>query len=222
MTEIPVKQAINLLSGYLSDRRRKLIDKVLAQRTRHITIVLEDVFQPQNASAVLRTCECQGIQDIHIVEKDHQYEVNPKVVKGASKWLTIHRHQGENSIADCYRYLKKHGYSIAAVDPSPGAMSIHELEINQKTALVFGTEYAGLSSYAKEHADLQVHIPMFGFTESYNLSVSAATCMQTIVSKMRTSSINFSLSENELDALKLSWYKGHVKAADEMLSRLKR
>ncbi|PID88492.1 MAG: rRNA methyltransferase, partial [Bacteroidia bacterium] len=84
---------MNLLIDYLSklitEERRQVLEKVLDQRTRYITVVLEDIFQPQNASAVLRTCDCFGVQNVHIIENENEYRINPDVVKGASKWLTI-------------------------------------------------------------------------------------------------------------------------------------
>ncbi len=212
-------EAIEFLSQYLTERRKTLIDQVLDKRTRHITVVLEDVLKPQNASAVLRTCECQGIQDIYIIENNHLYEVNPDVVRGAAKWLTIHNYpkSGDNNTPMCYNDLRSRGYTIVATDPK-GERTIDELDIDEPVALVFGTEYHGLSETAKFEADKLVTIPIQGFTESYNLSVSAAICLQSTTSRLRASTVKWTLSSHEINELKLNWYRDHVRDADRMLT----
>ena len=220
MPEVSAADVIEYLSEYLTDRRKFLIEKVLDQRTRHITIVLEDIYKPQNASAVLRTAECQGVQDLHIIENEHLYDVNPDVVKGASKWLTLHKYpkNGGNNTALCFKDLREKGYRIICTDPR-GTRSIEQLEIQQRIALVFGTEYTGLSDQARDGADELVSIPMHGFTESYNLSVSAAICLQSLTSRMRNAEIDWGLTADEKQQLKLLWYKGQVRDADAMINR---
>ena len=219
MQEISAAEAIHFLSEYLTERRKSLIDTVLSKRTRYVTVVLEDIYKPQNASAVLRTCECQGIQDLHIIEKNHLYEVNPDVVKGASKWLTIYKYEKEegDTTRKCFDHLRKNGYRIVATDPR-GKRPVQEVGLDQKIALVFGTEYEGLSETAKENCDELVNIPMYGFTESYNLSVSAAICLQSLTTQLRGSEVNWQLTEEEREALKLLWYKGQVRDADAMIA----
>lgn len=221
MPENNLIEAIKFLSQFLTDRRKDLIEDVLSKRTRHVTVVLEDVFKAQNASAVLRTCECQGIQDIHIIENNHKYDVNPDVVKGATKWLSINKYlknDGVNNTPVCFSHLKAKGYKVVAVDPR-GKKEIEDLPIDEPLAIVFGTEYYGLSDLARQEADDLVAIPMFGFTQSYNLSVSAALCLQSLTSRLRGSSVSWEIPTNESNLLKLEWYKGQVRDADNMLSR---
>jgi len=213
-------EAIEFLGQFMTDRRKSLIDQVLDNRTRHLTVVLEDVYKPQNASAVLRTCECQGIQDLHIIENKHLYEVNPDVVKGAAKWLTLFKYpkSGKDNSIECLNELRNKGYHIVAADPK-GRKLVSEIDIESKVAIVFGTEYHGLSDTAKNLCDELVRIPMSGFTESYNLSVSAAICIETLTSKFRNSSINWKLSVEEKEVLKLEWYKNQVRDAEALLMR---
>ena len=220
MSETNEVESIDYLSQYLTDRRRGLIDKVLGMRTRHLTVALEDIYKPQNASAVLRSCECLGIQDIHVIENNHLYDVNPDVVKGASKWLTITKYpkSDTNNTELCFNQLRAKGYRIVAADPA-GSKSIDELNIDRPLALVFGTEFKGLSEFAKSNVDEFISIPMFGFTESYNLSVSAAICLRTLTNKLRSSPVDWHLSSTEVNSLKLMWYKSHLRDAEGLLNR---
>jgi len=201
---------------YISDHKKEFMERVLAQRTRHLTVVMEDIYQSQNASAVIRTCECLGIQDIHIVENASKYSVNPKVLKGSNKWLDLIRYKKKNSnnTEDCFRALHENGYQILVTNPSPDCISLPDVKIDQKIALVMGNELKGASAYALQHADQHVTIPMFGFTESYNISVSAAICLSTLVTPLRASSVPWTLSDEEKKEIRLKWYRGVVRRAD--------
>jgi tRNA (guanosine-2'-O-)-methyltransferase len=211
------KLILEHLAQFVSDHKKEFVDKVLDVRTRHITVVLEDIFQSQNASAVVRTCECMGIQDIHIVEQISKYEINPRVLKGAHKWMNLHRYfdKNLNNIETCYQRLRLEGYRILAADPSEDGISIHDINVtDQKVALVFGNELRGLSEYGLTHADQRIRIPMYGFTESLNLSVSVAICLNTLVNKMHRSKQLFNLSENDKNNLKLDWYRKIVRGSE--------
>ncbi|HEY5825306.1 MAG TPA: RNA methyltransferase, partial [Cyclobacteriaceae bacterium] len=164
---------------YITEHKKQLMENVLAERTRHVTIVLEDIYQAQNASAVVRTCECMGLQDIHIIEDESQYSVNTKVVKGSDKWVNLIRYKekGINNAGKCFQSLRNAGYKIYVTDPSPDGISIDEIQLDQKIALVMGNELRGTSDQAIAQADAKVNIPMYGFTESLNISVSAAICL---------------------------------------------
>lgn len=192
------------------------MEKVLSQRTRHVTLVLDDIFQSQNASAVIRTCECMGLQDIHIVENESKYEVNRRVLKGANKWINIHRYKmkGFNNAEICFRKLRTEGYKIWVTDPNPLGTPIQEVPVDQKLAIVMGNELKGISDYALTHADGKINIPMYGFTESLNISVSAAICLSTVVPKVHASPILWQLSEEEQTQIKLDWLRKIVRKSD--------
>ncbi|WP_236017255.1 RNA methyltransferase [Roseivirga sp. E12] len=209
------KQLIHMLEEFVTPNKVTTIEEVLSERTRHLTVVLEDIYHAQNASAVMRTCDCFGIQDLYITQRLHDYEVNPNVVRGASKWVSQHKYEREEeSTAKCFQDLKKKNYRIVGTTPSKEVASIHELDISQKTAVVFGTELEGLTEYAKDQVDELVHIPMYGFTESFNISVSAALLLQELVSRMKNSDIVWQLTEKEKEELKLEWYSRIVKRSD--------
>lgn len=207
---------IDHFTKYITDHKREFLEKVLDVRTRHITMVLEEIHQSQNASAVIRTCECMGIQDVHIIENEVKYSVNRRVVKGSYKWVDIIKYPKENGAVTCYHQLKKKGYRILVTDPSPDGVSIHDVPVDEKIALVMGNELNGTSDYALSQADMKVRIPMYGFTESMNISVSAAICLNTLVPKLHQSEIPWQLSSAEKDEIRLRWLRKMIKRPEIM------
>ncbi len=209
------KEVFAFLSTYLTDQRKQLFDQVIQYRTRHITVVLEDIYQPHNASAVLRSADLTGIQDIHIIENRNQYEVNPEVAMGSSKWLNLIKYNESNeNTLKAYESLRKQGYRIVATTPHTNDKNLDEISIDNKMALVFGTELKGLSETAIQNADEYLRIPMYGFTESYNISVSAALTLYTLTEKMRKSDIPWQLSEEEKLDILLEWTRRSIKRSD--------
>lgn len=195
------------LTPLFQEKKWELFKRVISNRTRYLTIVLEDIYQRQNASAVLRTAECYGIQDIHIIENENECEISPKVALGASKWMNLHYYNNqENNTLTAIKKLKKQGYRVVATSPHETSKSIQELDvISGKIALVFGNEVEGISDCVKENADEFVNIPMTGFTESFNVSVSAAICIHELVEKLKSENIDFKLSSEEQNVILLDW-----------------
>ena len=195
------------LSPFITDERRQRFEEVLDYRTRHVTVVLEDIFQPHNASAVLRSCDLRGIQDIHIVENANHYDVNPDVVLGSTKWLNLYHYEGQEfNTPTAYQNLHEKGYKIVATCPHRDDFTPDTLPLDHPIALVFGTEKLGLSDYAVENADMHIRIPMFGFTESYNISVSAALLLYSLTNRLHASTdIDWHLTEKERNELRLLW-----------------
>lgn len=210
------KLLINHFSTYLTDHRKEVVEQVLNFRTRHITLVLEEIYQPHNASAVIRTCECMGIQDIHFIENEVKYEVNKRVLKGSHKWIDLIKYKEKNAVATCFNHLKSQGYKILVTDPSPDGVSIHDVPIDNKIALVMGNELHGTSAFALSQADMKVHIPMYGFTESLNISVSAAICLSTLISKLHKSEVGWQLSETEKEDIRFRWIRKMMKRPEIM------
>ena len=199
---------------------------MLSNRTRHITVILEDIYQPQNASAVLRTCDLTGIQDIHIIENKNKYDVNPDVAVGSSKWLNLIKYNAEpENTAKAIHSLKKEGYRIIATTPHKKDQSLDEIPLDGKMAFLFGTELNGLSDAAIELADEFVRIPMYGFTESYNISVSAALLLFTLTQKLRKSEIMWHLTDEEKIKIKLDWARKTIRRSEvferQFLKKLK-
>ena len=209
------KELYYFLAGFVSENKREKFENIIPGRTRHISIVLEDIFQPHNASAVLRSCECFGIQDVHIIENRNKYEVNPDVALGSSKWLSLYSYnqQAENT-EQCLQSLKDSGYRIIATSPHNDDETPETLPLERKIALVFGTEKEGLSQVVLRMADGFVKIPMYGFTESLNISVSAALLIRSLSERLRKSDIGWQLSEEERLDLLISWARVVVKNPD--------
>ncbi len=208
---------LEYLSGYLTPQRLELFNKVLNMRTRHITVVLEDIYQKQNASAVLRTCDCFGIQDVHIIEERNEFQVNREIAMGSSKWLSLHKYNSkENNALDAIQTLKKQGYKIVATTPHNNDQELHDFDIvSGKTALVFGSELPGITDTIMQEADEFLKIPMYGFTESFNISVSAAIILHHLTLKMRNSNdLNWQLSDTEKDELKFEWIRKSIKRSE--------
>jgi len=206
------KVLLNFLLEYITPERKAKFDKVLNNRTRHITIVLEDIFQPHNASAVLRSCDLTGIQDVHIIENQYEYDINPDVVVGSTKWLNLYKYNSTKfNTPDAYESLRKKGYRIVATSPHESGYTPENLPLDQPVALVFGTEKTGLSEEALAQADAFVRIPMVGFTESYNISVSAALLLYTLTNRLRLTDFSWPLTETERDELMLQWCRNTIK-----------
>ena len=208
------KELIQFLSQFVQPERLALLKSVLDQRTQYATVVLEDIFQAQNASAVIRTCDCFGIQDAHIIENEHEYTLNPDVVRGAGNWVTINKYKKKgNNTAACLTKLKEQGYRIVATSPHANGIELPDFDVTKgKFAFVFGSEKPGVSSIVKEMADEFVKIPMYGFTESFNISVSAALCLQSVSNQLRKLPKEvIQLEESIYDDILIHWMKKSMK-----------
>lgn len=206
---------IEQLLHYVTDNKRQKMEAVLANRTRYITVVLEDLFQPHNASAALRTCDIFGVQDVHVVEAQYTFKAVPTISMGASKWVDVHSY---TSITDSLNALKKQGYRIVATTPHTNCYTLPTLPLDQKTALVFGSEQAGLSQEALAVADMFVKIPMYGFVESFNVSVSVALCLYDVINRLHNSTYAWQLSEEEKQDIMLAWI-GKVSKTASLLEK---
>jgi tRNA (guanosine-2'-O-)-methyltransferase len=214
------QQLLSYLQEFITPNKKNKFEDLILQRTRHVTIVLEDIYQPHNASAVLRSCDCFGIQDVHIIENMNKYEVNPDVALGSSKWLNLIKYrEKENNTESCLKKLKSDGYRIIATTPHENDFTPETLPLNQKVALVFGTELAGLSQVALNQADGFVRIPMYGFTESFNISVSAALLLFALTDRLHKSDIQWQLTEEEKLDIMLDWTKTVIKKS-ELLEKI--
>ncbi len=217
-------EIIKVLSEMVSEKRLDTFNKVLNNRTRYITVVLEDIFQTHNASAVMRSCDCAGVQDLHMIENNFRYAENHDVSLGSSQWINKIRYsKDKNNTLSTIKSLKSKGYRIVATTPHTNDTELPDLNLSEgKIALLFGSEKPGLSELAMKAADEYVKIPMFGFTESYNISVSAAICLYDLTARLRRSDISWGLSDVEKEEILAQWLKTSVKDSANILKLIKK
>ena len=209
-------QLLQFLQNHLTDNRKALFKEVLAKRTRHFTVVTEDVYQLHNTSAVMRTCDVFGIQDLHVVEEKLGKRVDREIAMGAQKWVSLNRY---DSIANCMENLKGQDYQVIATTPHNESTMLHEFDVTKKSAFFFGKEREGLSDAVLNNADGFLKIPMYGFTESLNISVSAAIILQDVVTRLKQSNVDWQLSEEEKFEIELLWTKNTLKSSEEIIKR---
>ena len=196
------------LEGFLTDNRKERFANVLANRTNHFTIVVEDVFQMHNTSAVMRSCEVFGIQHLNIIEQRFGKSIDKEIAMGAQKWVDINTFETVNSSIET---MRAKGYQIIATTPHNNSCMLSDFDISKPSAIYFGTERDGLSQEVIDQADGCIKIPMVGFTESLNISVSAAIIIQDITTRLRQSNVAWQLSEEEILVKRLAWAKNTIK-----------
>jgi tRNA (guanosine-2'-O-)-methyltransferase len=221
MTEDLKKELVSYLRDFTTESRWDTINEVLSKRTDHLTVVLEDLHKPHNANAVLRSCDGFGIQDVYIIENKNEFDTEGTVSIGAHQWLTLNRYnKPENdNIRSCFDDLRAKGYKIIATTPHENDSNLNELPVDDKIALVFGTELNGISEEVKEQADGFVKIPMYGFSESFNISVSAAVCLYDLTTRIRNTNLEWGLAESYKTDLQLKWLKKTIKAGDRLVQK---
>lgn len=206
----------------ITENKQEMFDRIAAERTNHVTVVMENIHQEHNASAVLRTCDCFGIQSLHAIEKNNTYEIQRDIALGAGNWVDLYTHSdGTNPTTTCLNELKAKGYTIVATSPHV-SLDINDLNLEQPVALVFGTEKKGVSSTVEDMADELVHIPMYGFTESFNISVSAAIALNIIRRNLKHSSIDWKLSYEEQIKLKIQWCTKIIREGEIVENEIRR
>ncbi|WP_026813884.1 TrmH family RNA methyltransferase [Arenibacter certesii] len=204
------------LEGFITPKRKQRFLDILEDRTKFITVAVEDVYQMHNMSAVIRSCDIFGIQEAHLIENRYGKRLDKSISMGAQQWVDTKRY---NTTTSCIEALKKEGYRIVATTPHENGVLLPDFELNEKTALFFGTERDGLSQEVMDKADSYLTIPMVGFTESLNISVSAAIILHRLTSLMKKSDLNWQLTEKEKLERRLDWTKKSVRSVADVLAR---
>jgi len=204
-------ELLTYLENIISEERKQRFIDILQYRTKHFTIAVEDVYQLHNTSAVMRSCEVFGIQELNVIEQRFGKRIDKEIALGAQKWVDIIRHK--NSV-DCMNYLKNKNYQIIATTPHNNSVFLEDFDISKPSAIFFGTEKEGLSEEIMNKADGFLKIPMVGFTESLNVSVSAAIIIQNLTQRLRASDLNWQLSEKEIIEKRLYWTRKSIKDID--------
>ena len=207
---------LTYLETFLTAQRKERFLEVLNFRTNFLTVVAEDVFQMHNASAIVRSCDVFGIQQLHLIVEQFGNRIDKNIAVGAQRWVDVNNY---TSSAECLEQLKRKGYRIVATTPSPEAINLNEYRIDEKAALFFGTEKDGLSNSVMEAADDTLQIPMVGFSESLNVSVSVAIILQVLTAKLRESDLPWQLEQKEILTRRLDWAKKTIKNSDQIIER---
>ena len=203
----------------ITEHRRDLFVKVVQNRTRHFCMVLEDLFDPHNISAVIRTAEVFGLEDVHVIEEVNPYKVNKSILKGSIKWMNIYLHKKRMA---CMEHLRKKGYRIAVASTNTNN-SVLDLDLSQPTAFYLGSEFTGNHPDTLAAADCEFKLPQYGITESMNVSVAGGVLMCYLDHFMQQKGRqNFTLSPKERDELLLEWPKRHLndESASSSITRI--
>ncbi|MFI3280567.1 MAG: RNA methyltransferase [Rikenellaceae bacterium] len=211
------RERIEYLTDFMTPERRVKLEETIRSRTRYMTILTENTFHSQNASALMRHCEAFGLQELHAVESLCQFRTYTDIVRGTDKWVDLRRYdKSPAAIAE----LKAQGYRIVATTPHREDCTPETFDVEAgKFALVFGTEHSGISEDIIASADEFLRIPMCGMVESLNVSASAAILIYMLSERMRHSSAEWQLPEDEQIKILYRWMKSSVKDADNVIKR---
>ena len=212
-------ELLKYLEGFITEERKQKFTEVLNQRTKYFTVVIEDLYQMHNTSAVIRSCDIFGIQEAHVIEERFGKRLDKNIAMGAQKWVDVSRYKTAKS---CVKELKINGYQIIATTPHVDSCLLDDFDISKKSAFFFGTEREGLSNEIINNADGFLKIPMSGFTESFNVSVAVAILLHSVTSKLKKSNINWQLSEKEVMEKRIDWSKKSIRSVNDILSRYKK
>lgn len=204
------------LEGCLTESRKARFDAVLSQRTKHFTVATEDVYQLHNTSAVIRSCDVFGIQEVNVVEERNTKRIDKEIAMGSQKWVDVNRF---HSVKNCLLDLKQKGYQIVATTPHKNDTLLNDFDVTKKACFFFGRETEGLSEEVIDKADCFLKIPMVGFTESLNISVSAAIILQHVTNKLKQTDINWQLTKEEMLEKRLDWCRKTIKSYDDIVER---
>lgn len=210
------RELLDYLEGFISEERKERFKSILENRTNFITVAIEDVYQMHNSSAVIRSCESFGVQKAHLIEGRFGKRLDKKIAMGAQQWVDMHRY---STSSKAISVLKKQGYKIIATSPHADSSLLTDFKLKDPIALFFGTEKEGLSQEVLEKADAFLKIPMVGFTESLNISVSAAIILQDLTAKLRKSMFQWQLTDEEILEKRLDWTKKSIKSIEEIMIR---
>ena len=210
------EKLVEYLETYLTENRIERFSKVLENRTKYFTVATEDVYQLHNTSAVMRSCDVFGIQELHVIEEQNVKRIDREIAMGAQKWVDLVRH---NSTKEAIKSIRAQGYQIVATTPHKNDSNLANFNFTKKSCFFFGRETEGLSEDVLNEADCFLKIPMVGFTESLNISVSAAIVLQDVTQKLRSSNIEWHLTEAEQLQKRFDWCKKTIRSFDKILER---
>ena len=211
------RERVEYLSEFLLESRVETLNRALDMRTEYITVMTENMFHAQNASAIVRHCEAFGVQNIHTVEELCPFLPTLNIALGTDKWIDINRHA---TTVDAVKALREQGYRIIATTPHHKSCTPETFDVKRgKFALVFGTEKTGVSEEILAEADEYLQIPMCGMVDSLNVSASAAILIYMLSQRMRLECEDWRLSEEKRIRILYDWYRYAVRDSEWLLER---
>lgn len=211
-----LQEEFDYLQQFLTDERLQKINHFAEESSDFVLPVMEDIYQFRNAAAIVRSVEACGFHKIVALQDKNVFHPNLKVTKGADTWVEVERMQASQ---EALQAIKKRGYRIVAVSPEREATMLPDFEITQPIALVFGTEWQGVSDGMLQAADETLAIPMYGFTKSFNVSVAAAICMYDLKQKLLQSNLEYKLPEDRKLQMKIRWAIHSIRSGEEIYER---
>lgn len=214
---------ITYLASLMPESKQRRIEEVLPLRTRHVVTVIENVLDSNNTNAILRTSEALGIQEAHLVYGNIKYIPQKSVSKGAHLWMDTYRYgsaSADNAL-QCIKQLKQKGFQLVVTSPN-AKNTMEQLDIQKPLAICFGQESRGISEQFLAAADVRISIPQYGFTESYNVAVAAGMILLPVMEKLRNSTVNWQLKEEEKNMLRKKWILNYFNHAEEHYARFKK
>ena len=211
------KAQIEYLTQFMLPERKATLTRAVENRTMYMTLLAENMFHPQNASALVRHCEAFGVQSMHTVQTLCKFNPNVDIVRGTDKWIDIFHHA---STADALSHLKAQGYRIVATSPHRQSCTPESFDVTKgKFAIVMGTEKTGISDEVIAAADEFLKIPMCGMVESLNVSASAAILVYMLSERMRHEVDDWHLSEEEYHEILYRWSRESVRDDEFVMKR---
>lgn len=204
------------VSGFLTDERLRKIEHFSQESSDYILPVVEDIYQFRNAAAIVRSVEACGFHKVIAMEQENIFDPNLRVTKGADTWVEVEKMP---RTLDSLKTIKERGYKIVAVSPERNATMLPNYQPVAPLALVFGTEWEGTTDELLDFADETLAIPMYGFTQSFNVSVAAAICFYDLKQKLVNSGINYKLSPQKLLEMKIRWAVNSIPSGKAILER---
>jgi len=216
------KEIIFRLKEFVTESRFQLFEKVLNERTDYVSLLIENIYQSHNASAIVRTAEALGVQELYVYERKNSFSPNEEISLGAQKWLNIQRYnESDITTAELFSQFKSKGYRIIATTLHEKAVSLEQLNLYKgKMLFLFGTEKEGLTDEFKSYADEFLKIPMYGFTESFNVSVSVGIILYQIITNLRQTNIPYRLPDEEKDKIMIDWLVKSIPLGEKVLERI--
>jgi len=207
------------LARFLTERRLARIEQVLEWRTRNLVLLLEDIYDPHNGAACMRSAEAFGLQEVHVVERESRFDASPAVTIGADKWLDLFRYA---TPAAGVSALKARGFVLAGAALVPETVPLPQVDFTRPTAMVLGNEHQGLSPDLLAACDILFHIPMAGFSQSFNVSVATGIVLYHAVSqRVARLGSHGDLAPEDRDRLRAAWIRKSVPDADLLVRRFR-